>query len=138
MKTFAVYSAIFWLAATFSGFPQSAAHTQINGDTSISEIVARYTNFQQITRSVVFVNPELAMLCACVSKEAADAARVHLGPHAYTGILIYMNDVASFAFRTNANVFPVGAVVVKKKAILGYTENDGKRSEEHTSELQSR
>jgi hypothetical protein len=93
----------------------------------ISEIAAGFTNYQQITKTMVYVNPELAMLCRGVSKEAMDAARIEFGPHANTGILIFMNKPAADAFATNANAFPVGSVIVKQKVIPGYMDKDGKR-----------
>ena len=116
-------------SAALWGFAQAtgAAGTQGNAELSVAEIAARYTNLQQITKSVVFVNPELAMLCNGASKEQVDAARIRFGPHANTGILIFMNDLAADAFRANARVFPVGAVVVKQKTVLGYYDKDGKR-----------
>ena len=67
------------------------------------------------------------MLCRGASKGEVDAARVRFGPHANTGILIYMNKLAADAFATNASAFPIGAVVVKQKQIHGYTNEDGKR-----------
>ena len=36
-----------------------------------------------------------------------------------------MNKSAAEAFGTNATVFPVGAVVVKQKSILGYRDTNG-------------
>jgi Cytochrome P460 len=94
---------------------------------SISEIAVSFTNFHRITESVVYVNPELTMLCRGASKEEVEAARIRFGPHANTGILIYMNKLAADAFGTNATVFPVGAVIVKQKTVHGYTDKDGKR-----------
>jgi Cytochrome P460 len=96
----------------------------------ISEVAANFTNYQQITKSVVFVNPELAMLCRGASKDQVEAARIKFGPHANTGILVYMNKPAADAFATNAYAFPVGAVIVKQKTIQDYTDKDGKRVHE--------
>lgn len=92
----------------------------------ISEIATDFTNYEQITKSVVYVNPQLAMLCRGASQGEVDAARVKFGPHANTGILIYMNKLAADAFATNTNAFPVGSVIVKQKKILDYTGKDGK------------
>ncbi|MGC3960643.1 MAG: cytochrome P460 family protein [Verrucomicrobiota bacterium] len=120
------------LATVFSGFAQSPAPpgTQTNANPSVAEIAASYTNFQQITKSVVYVNPELAMLCRGASKEEVEAARVRFGPHANTGILVYMNKLAADAFATNASAYPVGSAIVKKKEIHGYTNKDGKQVHE--------
>lgn len=91
---------------------------------SISHIVTSYTNYDQITKTAVLVNPELAMLCVGISKEAVDAARKESGPHANTAILVYMNDLAARAFRTNNIPFPVGAVIVKQKTTIGYFDKN--------------
>jgi hypothetical protein len=92
---------------------------------SVSEIAVSFTNYQQMTKNVAFVKPELAMLCRGASKADVDAARIKFGLHANTGILIFMNKEAAQAFSTNASVFPVGAVVVKQKKIYGYFDKDG-------------
>ena len=76
---------------------------------------------------MVFVNAELALYCRGASKQEVEALRVKYGPHANTGILIYMNKLAADAFATNASAFPVGAAIVKQKTNLGYTDKDGKR-----------
>jgi len=94
---------------------------------SVSEVAVGFTNYQQITKSVVYVNPELAMLCRGASKEEVEAARIKFGPHANTGILIYMNKIAADAFATPESAYPVGAVIVKQKSIHGYTDKDGKQ-----------
>lgn len=125
MHTAMRYSALCLLFVALLGFGQSRVPT--NSAPSIAEIAVAYTNFQQITKGVVSVNPELAMLCRGASKEEVDAARVRLGPHANAGILIFMNEQAATAFRTNARPYPVGAVVVKQKTVYGYTDKRGKR-----------
>ncbi len=66
------------------------------------------------------------MLCAGVFQTNVDAARIKFGPHANTGILIYMNKLAAEAFGTNAAVFPVGAVIVKQKTMGGYFDKNRK------------
>ena len=103
---------------------QSTPRSSHGAGPSVSEIAVNFTNYQQITKSVVFVNPELAMLCRGASKEEVDAARIKFGPHANTGIVVYMNKLAGEAFSTNASVFPVGSVVVKQKTIHGYFDNE--------------
>jgi Cytochrome P460 len=132
MNTPLQFAVVLLLSTAFSGSAQSTTptSTQTNAKPSVAEITAGYTNFQQITKSVVFVNPELAMLCRGASKEQVDAARVRFGPHANTGILVYMNKLAADAFTTNASAFPVGAVIVKQKKVHGYTTKDGKRVHE--------
>jgi hypothetical protein len=98
---------------------QSSSPLSPSAGPSVSEIAGSFTNYQLITRGVVLVNPEISMRCAGASKTEVDAARNKSGPHANTGILIYMNKLAAEAFNTNASVFPVGAVVVKQKWMLG-------------------
>ena len=79
---------------------------------------------------MVYVNPELAMLCRGASSEDVEKARVRFGPHANTGILIYMNGVAADTFKANGTAFPVGSVIVKQKAIFGYVNPEGKEVRE--------
>src|SRR5688572_13320970 len=90
----------------------SSSNTPAGGRSSIAEIAATYTNLQRITESVVYVNPELAMLCGGVPKEVVDHVRVRFGPHANTGILIFMNNLAADAFAKKVMPFPVGSVVL--------------------------
>jgi len=82
-------------------------------------------NFQQVTRGVVSVNPEFAMLCRGAKPEELEAMRVRHGPHANAAIRIYMNDPAATAFQKDALVFPVGAVVVKQKTLRGSADGVG-------------
>jgi len=91
---------------------------------TVKEIAVGFKNYQRITTDVVFVNPELAMLCRGASRAEVEAARAKLGPHAHTGILIYMNRLAADAFATNAGSFPVGSVIVKKKTFLGHRDRE--------------
>jgi hypothetical protein len=109
---------------------QSTSLSPSTAQPSVSGIATSFTNYEQITKSVVFVNPELAMLCRGASKEEVDAARIKFGHHANTGILIYMNKLAAEAFGTNTTAFPVGAVVVKQKTIHGYFDKAGKHVRE--------
>jgi hypothetical protein len=112
------------IAGSLWGWSQSSASS--GAHPSVSEVATSFTNYCQITKRAVFVNPELALLCRGASKEEVEAARIKFGPHANTGILIYMNKLAADAFTTNASAFPVGAVVVKQKTIHGYMGKDGK------------
>src|SRR5689334_3498253 len=84
----------------------------------VSEVATSFTNYHRITKSQVYVNPELAMLCRGASKGQVEAARLKNGPHANASILVYMNPLAAAAFTTNAPFFPVGAVIVKQKGQL--------------------
>src|SRR5262245_38200395 len=93
----------------------SPSSPQLGAQPSSTEIAGIFTNYQRITKSEVYVNPNLAELCRGASIAEVERARLKFGPHANTGILIYMNELASKAFATNSNVFPVGAVIVKQK-----------------------
>jgi hypothetical protein len=110
-----------------SGWAWSQSLPTSSAQPTVLEVALGFTNYQQITKSAVYVNPELAMLCRGASKEEVEAARIKFGPHANTGILIYMNRLAADAFATNTGSFPVGSVIVKQKSMHGYTAKDGKR-----------
>lgn len=116
-----------FLLATLLGWLRLPAETASTAapSPSVAEIAAAYTNFIRMTPEVVFVDPELAMRCRGVSPEESAAARALHGPHALAGVLIHMNDLAAAAFRTNTTVYPVGAVVVKRKTVHGDLHGDG-------------
>lgn len=61
-----------------------------------------------------------------IREEQVEAARVKHGPHANTGILIYMNELAANTFTTTNKSYPVGAAVVKRKTIHEYLTKSGK------------
>lgn len=128
MNTLTNAAILILLTGLSSAWSQSSPSAGVH--LSVSEVAVTFTNYDRITKDVVFVNPELAMLCRGVSKEQVDAARIKFGPHANTGILIYMNKLAAGAFITNAGAFPIGAVIVKQKTIYDYTNTDGKRVHE--------
>lgn len=125
MKLSTMAAASILLAASLCGWSQTS--TPSRSQPSASEVAANFTNYIRVTTNVVYVNPELAMLCRGASKGQVQAARAKFGPHANTGILIYMNKLAADAFGTNANAFPVGSVVVKQKSISWYLNTDGTR-----------
>jgi len=126
MKIKAAASIFILFAVTTRGWTQPSPPTKSDATPDISEIATTFTSYQQITKSAVFVNFQLAILCRGASKEEVDAARIKYGPHANTSIMIYMNKSAANAFGTNSAVFPVGAVIVKQKNILGQHDTDGK------------
>src|SRR5687768_9605684 len=80
----------------------------------ISTIANDYLTLQKITSSPVRVSYEIAVSCVSLPKGEV-AARARSGPHAFSSIVIYMNDLAATAFRSGSNAYPVGAVVVKQK-----------------------
>ena len=118
--TFIIFGTALWICA------QSSPPSTTDAQPSVSEIAGTFTNYQRMTTNVVFVNAQLAMLCAGVFQTNVDAARITFGPHANTGILIYMNKLAAAAFGTKAAVFPVGAAIVKQKTMGDYFDKNGK------------
>jgi Cytochrome P460 len=126
MKTAAKFAILIFFAVAVWAWSQTGPPSTTDAQSSISDIARNYTNYSRITKSMVSVNPEFALLCAGVSKEAVDAARTKFGPHANTGILIYMNKPAADAFGKGAATFPMGSVIVKQKTIGGYFGEDGK------------
>lgn len=91
---------------------------------TVQAIAHSYKTLQLITPKPVYVNPELAMLCAgATHAEVVEAAKKH-GVHANAQISVYLNDLAADAFTKSAKSYPVGAVVVKEKQFLGYRRTD--------------
>src|SRR3954451_21962846 len=91
MNTSTKAAALLLLTGSLSGWSQSSTP-------SAFEVAANFTNYHRITTNVVFVNPDLAMRCRGASQQEVEAARVKFGPHANTGILVYMNKLAADAF----------------------------------------
>jgi hypothetical protein len=92
------------------------AVTSIASEAPTADEVARtYTDLKLITGEPVLVDPQLAFLCVGVYQRHIDEARKRSGPHAYTSIRIFMNDVAAAAFERDAKAYPVGSVIVKEK-----------------------
>ncbi len=85
----------------------------------IARIAESYSELTLMTPEPVFVNPELAMLCVGATKEMVDNARNEEGPHANCSVKIFMNELASSAFTQNTS-YPIGAIIVKEKDMLGY------------------
>ena len=90
----------------------------------ISEIAGSYAKLPRATARPVDTDPTFATLCIGVSQRHVEAARAEGGPHAYTRIMVYMNDSALAAFKSSAKPFPVGAVIVKEKKGLAYNNTD--------------
>lgn len=90
----------------------------------IATLAKAYDGMLLMTPNPVFVNPELAVLCVGATKDAVEHARVAKGPHANCSVKIFMNELASTAFNQGAS-YPVGAVVVKEKRMLGYRAKTG-------------
>jgi hypothetical protein len=101
------------LAIVPSPGPQDARPT-------VAEIVRDYHEYRKVTPEPVTVNFELSLLCRGVYKHDIVEARRKTGPHAYSSVLIYMNEPGASAFKEKSGRYPVGAVVIKEKARLAY------------------
>lgn len=99
--------------------PNNEANLSDPANQDIAEIATSYADLTLMTPEPVFVNPELAMLCVGATKEMVDHARIDKGPHANCSVKIFMNGLASTAFNYKTT-YPVGAVIVKEKNMLGY------------------
>jgi Cytochrome P460 len=95
----------------------------------IAAIAKDYPNLRAMTIDSVYVDPELAMLCAGVSAQQVANARKHKGPHAHTAIRVFMNDLAANAFRQSLTPYPVGAIIVKEKRGLSYSADPESRDD---------
>jgi len=96
--------------------PKPAPATQPAGVPSdIWELANTYHDLQRITAQPAQVNWELAALCRGVDQSDIDRARETMGPHAYSTVMIYVNDSAASAFKDHRDQYPVGAVVIKEK-----------------------
>jgi len=124
LKTSIAAASFLLFTFSFLAWPQNSPSPA--KEPSVSEVAAGFTNYQQITKTAVYVSLEFAMYCRGVTQSEVDAARNKYGPHANAGIRVYMNPSAANAFATNASIYPVGAIIAKQKSFLGYTDKDGK------------
>lgn len=92
---------------------------------SVATIVADFTRYRRMTDGTVYVPPSVATLCRGPSARMFADAIVRHGPHALSGIQIYMNDPAATAFAHGSRRYPVGSVIVKQKTLLPYWNPDG-------------
>jgi hypothetical protein len=98
---------------------------------TVADIAANYAAYLKITDKVIQVNPELAALCRGANEADVAKARLLHGPHAHTGVLIYMNDSAARTFTDGAGPYPVGSVVVKHKTAQRYLKGNQWISDEN-------
>ena len=110
------------------GFFGGCSKSAILPDTqpSVATVVVKFQDYRRMTEERVFVNPEFLVQCAPVSNEQVETARAKFGPHANTGIMIYMNELAAAAFLAKSNSFPAGAVIVKEKQMRGDAAGNGR------------
>lgn len=106
------------------GASGSSAVTAAEGPTA-EEVASRYPTYRKMTPETVYVNLELLMYCVPVGQARTEEAEERYGPHAQTAIDVYMNAAAASAFPAGRKErYPVGAVVVKEKLILGRAASD--------------
>jgi hypothetical protein len=94
-----------------------------------AEDVARdYSKLTLVTPEPVLVSAQLALYCRGVSqRDIAEAAKTS-GPHSHTAVRIFMNDLASEAFKRGGAAYPVGAIVVKEKTGKRYFDEGSPRA----------
>lgn len=104
---------------------------------NVEDLARSYAELTLVTKEPALVDPQLASLCVGVRQQFVDDARKRNGPHAHTSVRIFMNEVATNAFRGRAVMYPVGSVIVKEKQGLDYdlVHDDGelKRSAAKTA-----
>src|SRR5687768_12601701 len=97
----------------------------LGAEPSVGTVAARFKEYRRMTEEMVFVNPEFLVQCVSLSNEQVETARAKFGPHANTGIVIYMNELAAAGFLGKSNSFPAGAVIVKEKQMGGGAVGNG-------------
>lgn len=96
------------------------------------DIAKTYRTMVAMTKKPVYVDPMLAMLCRGANQNDIDEAKKHNGPHAYTQVMIYMNNSAAEAFNHAAKEYPAGAIVVKEKHGMLYAGGPAGRRDQRT------
>jgi hypothetical protein len=108
--------------------PKPTPATQPAGvPADIWEFATGYHNLQQITPKPAQVNWELTALCRGADLSDIERARKTMGPHAYSTVMIYMNDSAAAAFKNHLDQYPIGSVVIKEKKGGFYRSGTGDR-----------
>jgi hypothetical protein len=67
-----------------------------------------------MTAQPVPVEPIFMALCVDAGNSTDRAIKI-AGPHAFTSVMIHMNDAAAAAFDKPGSAYPVGSVIVKEK-----------------------
>lgn len=110
-------------AAPAAPLPRAPDHFEaVAASPAAAEVAASYRQLTRLTEEPVDVDPLLAMLCIGATANQVAQARGQSGPHAFTSVTIYMNDLGAEAFRGGAITYPVGSVVVKEKAAHHYRD----------------
>ncbi len=109
-----------FMQAQIDRMPEKIALDQ---SVDVDLLVLRYRELKRVTEKPVIVNLELAQLCRGVFPEDIQKARKENGPHAYSSIHVYMNELVSVAFEQKKKPYPVGAVLIKEKYLYAKGEN---------------
>lgn len=94
----------------------------LKDEVTAEKVIEEFEGYQMMTVEPVNLSPSFYADCA-VTPEMTRHEEKH-GPHANYYLLIYMNDIASRAYRDSATPYPIGSVVVKKKTSDRYAVAD--------------
>ena len=110
------------LALFLSACEEKTSATSPSDSESLTaeEIVKNYKELPRITPEPVVVNPELSRLCRGVFEADVQRAQEEHGPHAYSAITIFMNELAKTAHRNGKFPYPEGSIIVKAKSRMPY------------------
>ena len=115
----------------FSFNAKEFLNTQGKPSEDIVNLSMNYKSLTRMTEKPVLIDRKLSALCRGVFFEDIQEAGQRTGPHAYTSIYIYMNDVAVRAFKKKPYRFPVGSVIVKDKSPEHYGYESAKQFQEN-------
>jgi hypothetical protein len=93
-----------------------------SADSDVADIAKNYKKMKRMTKTPVQIDPALARLCRGANIEDIKRSKKVTGPHAFTRVHMYMNDIAAKAFSKKPYMFPVGATIVKDKSAQGYRD----------------
>src|SRR5882757_3537283 len=111
----ALFAASLVLLAACSKSPAATAPVPESQQPAIADVATSFHSYKLMTPEPVLLNSELAMLCRGVYQADIDAAQKTKGPHAFTAILIYMNEAAARSFVGRARPYETGAIIIKEK-----------------------
>jgi hypothetical protein len=75
------------------------------------------------------VSARIFTLCVAPTQAMFDSERERHGPHAFTTIQVFMNELAHEAHRQSPRKFPVGSAIVKSKRASPMSEDSVKTPE---------
>lgn len=91
----------------------------VSGETDPVSLVSGYSSLRKMTDNPVYVPRSFALRCRLPTSDEVERESKASGPHAFTAIQIYMNDLAASHFKHPAGPYPVGSVIVKEKLSVG-------------------